>query len=101
MDGESVPHIMQTRLMSGIGAFAYDVGLNPQAAEGHLGVLPGHRIAVAGDEEGRCGPGMLLSTPCAVCGQDPKQIIADRHQPALVEFALTNAEDRGVEVDID
>ena len=52
MDGEGVPHVMQARLMPGIGSFAHDVDTDPQAAEGHLGVLPGRRSAVAGDEEG-------------------------------------------------
>jgi hypothetical protein len=91
---------MQARLMSGIGTFAYDVGPDPQAAEGHLGVLTGHRSAAAGDEEGRRCPGMLLPAPCGIWDQDPQQVIADRHQSALVEFALADAEDRGVEVDI-
>src|SRR5208282_3706403 len=91
MDGEGVPHIMQARLMSGIGTFAYDVGTDPQAAEGHLGVLRGHRSAAAGDEEGRRCPGMLLSAPCGIWGQDPQQVIADRHQSALVELALADA----------
>ena len=52
MDGEGVTHVMQARLMPGIGGFAYNIGTDPQAAEGHLGILPGHRSAAAGDEEG-------------------------------------------------
>src|SRR5271165_5091741 len=43
---------------------------------------------------------MLSSAPRGVWGQDPKQVIADRHQPRLVELALADAEDPGVEIDI-
>jgi hypothetical protein len=43
---------------------------------------------------------MLLSAPCGVRGQYSQQVIADRHQPALVELALADADDPGVEVDI-
>lgn len=43
---------------------------------------------------------MLSSAPRGVWGQDPKQVIADRHQPRLVELALADAEDPGIEIDI-
>src|SRR3954447_20818528 len=44
---------------------------------------------------------MLLSSPCDVWSQDPQQVISNRHQAALVELALADAEDPGAEVDID
>src|SRR5215475_437230 len=100
VDGEGVSHVVQARLMSGTGGFAYHLGTDPQAAEGPLGVLPGHRTAPAGDKEWRGGPGMPLVAPCGVRGQNLQQVIADRHQPALVELALADAEDPGIDVDI-
>ena len=56
--------------MTRTSGFAYDIGTNPQATEGHLGVLPSHGGAAAGDEEGRLGAGVLLSAVCDVRGQD-------------------------------
>ena len=54
-------NVVKARLMAGIGGFAYDIGAGSQTAECHLGVLPGHHLAVAGDK-------------------DRVQVIADRHQ---------------------
>jgi len=52
MDGEGVSHVMQAWLVTGIRGFAHNVGTGSQAAECHLGVLPGHRVAVSGNKEG-------------------------------------------------
>lgn len=51
MDGEGVSHVVQARLMAGIGGFAYDIGADSETAECHLRVLPGHRFAVARDKD--------------------------------------------------
>jgi hypothetical protein len=100
VNGEALAQVMQTRLMSGVGGSAHDIGADPQAAKGHLGVLPSHRIAGAGKKERRSRLGMLLSAAHGVQGQDPDQIFADRHQPRFVKLALANAEDPCVEIDI-
>jgi hypothetical protein len=42
VNGEAVAQVMQTRLMSGVGGSAHDIGTDPQAAKGHLGAGESH-----------------------------------------------------------
>jgi hypothetical protein len=46
-----MPKVVQTRLMSWVAVIAHDAGSDTQTAKGIFGILAGHRITAARQEE--------------------------------------------------
>jgi hypothetical protein len=97
MDGEGGTQIVQAGLMAGIAVITSDASPEADSAEHILGILPGYCFAPAGEKCRRSGGAALLGQ---ILSKNLPQILTDRHQARLVEFALADEQDSSSKIDV-
>jgi hypothetical protein len=91
---------MKPRLMSRIAAGAHDARTDAEPAKRVFGTAPSYGDASTGDEERGIRYRVIPLARSRIWNQQTSQIGSNGHQSRLIEFALTNMEDGGGEINI-